>query len=100
MDPAALKFLLDEINRRFDEADARINRLFDKLQQPAHLLGSLPSASFDLPATPLSVDHFSDISASVPMLGTRTGRVRRPHACLLGPNGCNVCASVYLCATL
>jgi hypothetical protein len=66
MDPAALKFLLDEINRRFDEADARVNRLFDKLQQPAHLLGSLPSASFDLPATPLSVDHFSDASASVP----------------------------------
>jgi hypothetical protein len=31
MDLAALKFLLDEINRRFDEADARVNRLFDKL---------------------------------------------------------------------
>jgi hypothetical protein len=66
MDLAALKFLLDEINRRFDEADARVNRLFDKLQQPAHLLGSSPSASFDLPTTPLSVDHFSDASASVP----------------------------------
>jgi hypothetical protein len=66
MDPAALKFLLYEINRRFDEADARVDRLFGKLQQPAHLMGPSPSVSLDLPTTPLNVDHFPNASASVP----------------------------------
>jgi hypothetical protein len=34
MDPAAVKFLLDEIGKKFDEADARFDRLFARLQQP------------------------------------------------------------------
>jgi hypothetical protein len=34
MDPAAVKFLLDEIDKKFDEADARFDRLFARLQQP------------------------------------------------------------------
>jgi hypothetical protein len=42
MDPAAVKFLLDEIGRKFDEADARFDRLFARLQQPAG--GDSPSS--------------------------------------------------------
>jgi hypothetical protein len=34
MDPTAVKFLLDEIGKKFDEADARFDRLFARLQQP------------------------------------------------------------------
>jgi hypothetical protein len=33
MDPAVVKFLLDEIGRKFDEADTRFDRLFARLQQ-------------------------------------------------------------------
>jgi hypothetical protein len=42
MDPAAVKFLLDEIGRKFDEADARFDRLFARLQQPTRGSTSFP----------------------------------------------------------
>jgi hypothetical protein len=37
MDPAALKFLLDEIGKKFDEANVRLDRRFARLHQPTHL---------------------------------------------------------------
>jgi hypothetical protein len=42
MDPAALKFLLDEIGKKFDEAESRLNRRLARLQQPAR--GDTPSS--------------------------------------------------------
>jgi hypothetical protein len=39
------QFLLDEIRRRFDESDARLDRLFARLQQPTR--GHAPSSCDD-----------------------------------------------------
>ncbi|CAD6250469.1 unnamed protein product [Miscanthus lutarioriparius] len=41
----SIRFLLDEIHRRFDESDARFDRLFARLQQPAR--GRAPSSCND-----------------------------------------------------
>jgi hypothetical protein len=80
MDPAAVKFLLDEIGRKFDEANARFDRLFSRLQQSTRGtsfpynddLGVVPTKALVTstdPDTPLgsSADSISTLAGEGPL---------------------------------
>jgi|SRR5688572_20312644 hypothetical protein len=82
MDPASLKFPLYEIDRKFDEAEACVDWIFDRLQQPAHLLE--PSSSH--PMTSPSLLHPDFTSAfSTPCTNVGNGTIHHIHSPSLHP---------------